>query len=258
MNKKIIMVIVIMVIALLLTLIIAMTQIEDDIVIGKPGNSYFRGIVTEVYESSFLVRVSEWHPMAKGGSVVSVGSKLLDDEKVNKGDYVEVVFDGGVMESWPLQVNELDIKILKSDKIASMYETMLDEIWKEDEALNSDAEFICIDFENLKKIDNKNNSEFTSIEDGTKQNILTYAKKYHEIVIANSMEELKEKGLFNEETMSLKGVLIYIDEIEEISENKAIISMVKYRSGLGAIFSKYELTFKDEKWEIKTLSMAIS
>ena len=58
--------------------------------------------------------------------------------------------------------------------------------------------------------------------------------------------------------MSLSGVLIYIQEVEEISEDKAVVSIVKYRSGLGAIFPKYELIFKNGKWEIETLSMGIS
>lgn len=258
MSKKIIITITIMVIVLLIILTILITQIEDDMPIVKKKEAYFRGIVTEVYEGSFLVRVDEWEPIKVSGSVVSVGTKLLEGEKINKGDYVEVTFDGKVMESWPLQVNELDIKILKSDKVASMYETMIDEIWKVDEALNLEAEFISIDFTNFKKPDSQNKGTSTSIEEETKRNILMYAKKYNGVVKSNNMEELKTEGLFNEETMSLSGGLIYIQEVEEISEDKAVVSIVKYRSGLGAIFPKYELIFKNGKWEIETLSMGIS
>lgn len=59
--------------------------------------------------------------------------------------------------------------------------------------------------------------------------------KYHTDIKSYSFEELKENGLFN-----------------------AIITVGKYRSGLGAIFPKYKLTYQNNMWEIEILSMAIS
>lgn len=56
---------------------------------------------------------------------------------------------------------------------------------------------------------------------------------------------------------SIDGTQLWI-EIEEYSEEKAIITGVSWFGNLGAVFLKYEANFKDGKWELKLMSMAIS
>ena len=73
------------------------------------------------------------------------------------------------------------------------------------------------------------------------------------------MEELKEKGYFNEKNMYLQGILITVTNTEKVEFDKAILSLQKYRGGLAAVFPKYELTLVDnDYWTLQILDMAIS
>ena len=73
------------------------------------------------------------------------------------------------------------------------------------------------------------------------------------------MEELKEKGYFDQKNLYLQGILITATDIEKIEFDKAVLSLEKYRGGLAAVFPEYELTLVDnDYWKLKVLSMAIS
>lgn len=144
-----------------------------------------------------------------------------------------------------------------------MYRTIIDTLIAEDDALNYEAKYIALDLDTfvIPYKDNQsvmNNNKYLPISDNMKNNLLNYCKKYNSEIKSASFADLKAQGLFNEETVSLEGLLIYVSNIEKLSENKAIISMVKYRSGLGALFPKYELNYENDIWEIKVLEMAIS
>ena len=56
---------------------------------------------------------------------------------------------------------------------------------------------------------------------------------------------------------TIDGSLLWI-ELEEYKENKAIITGVSWFGNLGAVFPKYEATYKDGIWSLKLISMAIS
>lgn len=73
------------------------------------------------------------------------------------------------------------------------------------------------------------------------------------------MEELKEKGYFDQKNLYLQGILITATDIERVEFDKALLSFEKYRGGLAAVFPKYELTLVDNGyWNLEILSMAIS
>lgn len=56
---------------------------------------------------------------------------------------------------------------------------------------------------------------------------------------------------------SIEGSLLWV-EIEKYSKSKAVITGVSWFGNLGAVFPKYEATYKNGAWEIKQISMAIS
>lgn len=259
MSKKVSLIVMLVVIALLVGIVTwtIIAKLENGEI--KLSRAYFKGVVVNAYGTGAIVKVEEGESIRRSGDLVSISAK---GENLQIGDYVQVTYDGDVMESYPLQVKTLEVKILNSDKVASMYTTILEHIWKEDNALNHEAKFISIDFSKFLRpwdeSEKKENETFPAIKERTKQIIIEYAQRYHETIKTESFEQLKAQGFFHEDTMSLEGVLIYITDIEELTENKAVISVTKYRSGLGAIFPKYELNYKDGKWEIKVLEMAIS
>ena len=150
----------------------------------------------------------------------------------------------------------------KITKYTQMYLNLLDDIMEKDSALNNDAEFISIDVESLDKEyldpEIKGTTRVFDISKEDEQIILDYMKKYHENIKSDNFEELKAQGEFDEKHLVLNGVLIYVSNIEIVSEDNFLISMVKYRSGLGAIFPEYSVKYVDGNWEIDVVSMAIS
>jgi hypothetical protein len=56
---------------------------------------------------------------------------------------------------------------------------------------------------------------------------------------------------------TIDGALLWL-EVEEYSENKAIITGVSWFGNLGAVFPKYEANFKNGSWQLKLISMAVS
>lgn len=150
----------------------------------------------------------------------------------------------------------------KITKYTQMYLTLLEDIMQQDSGLNYEIEFISVDLESFDKEymdpEIKGTTRVFDISKEDEQIILDYMTKYHDEIKSNNFEELKAQGEFDEENLVLDGLLIYVSNIKIVSEDNFLISMVKYRSGLGAIFLEYSVKYLDGNWEIDVVSMAIS
>ena len=133
--------------------------------------------------------------------------------------------------------NELEPK----EHLGEIYTIALDSIMKQDRALSREMEYIAIDM-----------STFDGVDEGGKEEILSYFKeKYKVDVMDATFEQLKEKGLYNQDTMSLDGVLLRIEKVEFKVNDDIFFEGSKYRSGLGAVGVQVTIHNKDNKWETK-------
>lgn len=123
--------------------------------------------------------------------------------------------------------------------IAYGYIVALEALIEEDEGLNGGMKFIAI-----------NTKTIPGITDSEKKIILDYFKKYNVEVMDADFETLKGMGLFDENTMSLEGILLSFEEVDKKIGNKIVIKCEKYRSGLGAIGLEITVKHKDGKWEV--------
>ena len=187
--------------------------------------------------------------------------KEYDGNNYEAGTIVKVTYTGEVLKSDPPQVNYTKIEEVKN-YIVEMYKKILDDLINQDSAINEGAKFIAIDFTNFlayHKDGNDGSSQLRNLSTNEKNQLLDYCKKYNENVIEATMEELKEKGYFNEKNMYLQGILITVTNTEKVEFDKAILSLQKYRGGLAAVFLKYELTLvNNDYWNLQILDMAIS
>lgn len=187
--------------------------------------------------------------------------KEYDGNNYEAGTIVKVTYTGEVLKSDPPQVNYTKIEEVKNYTV-EMYKKILDDLINQDSAINEGAKFIAIDFTNFlayHKDGNDGSSQLRNLSTNEKNQLLDYCKKYNENVIEATMEELKEKGYFNEKNMYLQGILITATNTEKVEFDKAILSLQKYRGGLAAVFPKYELTLVDnDYWNLQILDMAIS
>ena len=187
--------------------------------------------------------------------------KEYDGNNYEAGTIVKVTYTGEVLKSDPPQVNYTKVEEVKNYTV-EMYKKILDDLINQDSAINEGAKFIAIDFTNFlayHKDGNDGSSQLRNLSTNEKNQLLDYCKKYNENVIEATMEELKEKGYFNEKNMYLQGILITVTNTEKVEFDKAILSLQKYRGGLAAVFPKYELTLVDnDYWNLQILDMAIS
>ncbi|MDF2039900.1 hypothetical protein P2R12_23450 [Cytobacillus oceanisediminis] len=67
-----------------------------------------------------------------------------------------------------------------------------------------------------------------------------------------SLDQLKERGLYNEEEMGLEeGVLLRIENMKYKLLNNVYFEGSKYRSAKGAIGVESTIHFKEGKWQVK-------
>lgn len=179
------------------------------------------------------------------------------------GTRVKVTYTGYVMETYPAQIDCISIEEVEN-KTISLYTTLLEDIIKQDEALNTDAKFIAIDFENFvacrKDRYSENGYFYRNLSKNEKQALMDVCKTYNENVIEANFTKLKEDGYFNEKEKRLDGILISVNNMENTNRlDKVILRMQKYRSALGAIMPKYELDLIEGKdWHLKVVDTMIS
>jgi hypothetical protein len=131
------------------------------------------------------------------------------------------------------------------EHLGEIYSVALNSIMEQDEALSSDMEFIAIDMSN-----------FDDVNENDKKEIINYfSEKYKIEVIDATLDELKEKGLYNPATSVLNGVLLRLDKVELNFNNKVFFEGSKYRSGLGAVGVKVTVHYEDDNWKVKETKM---
>jgi hypothetical protein len=131
------------------------------------------------------------------------------------------------------------------DHLGEIYSIALDSIMEQDEALNSDMEYIAIDMINFEEVDESDKEEILSF----------FKEKYKVEVMDATLEQLKEKGLYNPNTMRLDGVLLRIEKVDFKFNNEIFFEGSKYRSGLGAVGVEVKVHYKDNKWKSKEVKM---
>lgn len=131
------------------------------------------------------------------------------------------------------------------EHLGEIYSVALDSIMEQDEALSSNMEYIAIDMSNFEELD-----------ENDKKEIINYFKeKYKVDVLGATLEQLKEKGLYNPDTMALDGVLLRIENVDFKFNNNIFFEGSKYRSGNGAVGVEVTIQLKDNRWKSKEAKM---
>ena len=184
--------------------------------------------------------------------IILGGICIVDHIRMNNNE--EVLFSTwGKKYSPPLKEKK------ESEKIVSMYKKIIEDIIGNSRGLMQGAQYISLDIKSLKAPgeDLNNHAELTEQQE---VELLEYCKNYHEQVKNQSLEELRQSGLVEENNgfIAIEGVLIRVIEIEKLKENKAIMEVQTFRTGLGAVMVKYELKYRKGEWAIENKGMAIS
>lgn len=196
----------------------------------------------------------------KSSDKISVGtnSTIIYDEDKKKvdlgeiqiGDSIKITYNGLILESYPAQITANYINILESNLLIDGYITIIDDIYKDDSALNSDINMIAL-----------NLSETKILSEADKEILFIKLHDLYGLEIKEStFDQLVEEGLINKEELYFpKGILINISNAEYNEDKKTLkFDIEKWRSGLGAIGYEGKAKFDGEKWTISKENMWIS
>lgn len=126
----------------------------------------------------------------------------------------------------------------KIPDMVGAYTTVIDEMYNEDKALNSNIKYIAIDTETI-----------INLNDEEKAALLKELEKYGFAVLDMSFEELEEKGYIKDLYFD-EGILFKIED-KEIINNSITMDVSKWRSGLGAIgYNNLVVKHKGGRWVI--------
>ncbi|ADC51458.1 hypothetical protein BpOF4_17075 [Alkalihalophilus pseudofirmus OF4] len=75
------------------------------------GEASFTGTIESIHNDSAIIAIEEGEILSSGDKV-SVNLSLNEEDTFAVGDRVVVEYDGAVMESYPLQVHTISIKLI--------------------------------------------------------------------------------------------------------------------------------------------------
>ena len=130
--------------------------------------------------------------------------------------------------------------IQPEENYAEIFSLALDTIFKQNENLNDNIEYIAIDMSNM-----------DDLSAGDKEEILHFFHNKYEIdTIAATLKELKEQGLYSPETGALHGILLILDEVDITSNDTIQLIGSKYRSGIGGVGVEIRINYQGNDWRV--------
>lgn len=110
--------------------------------------------------------------------------------------------------------------------------------------------FVAVELERLPELGEKAKEEVLKGLTVLSPNVYDFA----EVKDDKTKFQLDENGRL---VRSLEGTLLWV-EVDEYSENKAVITGVSWFGNLGAVFPTYEASYRDGAWQLKLLRIAVS
>lgn len=129
----------------------------------------------------------------------------------------------------------------KAEHLEGAHSLALKLMIETDPGLNQSMDYIAVDMETL-----------TELDAGDKKSILrSLETKYGVETLDASFEELKAQGLYDEESGSLDGILLTIEEMEYNFNGSITFIGGKLKSGAGAVGVESTLEFDGSLWRIQ-------
>jgi len=233
---------------------------DDEDTSDIDSNQVFKAEIIETGDS-LLITPDEDSNEFRSSDKISVSindAKLLnvDGEGITKedfkvGDIIEVTYNGAILESYPAQISASSIKLVDHNILIEGYLALIDDLYNEDEALNSEIKMIAFD-----------TTEWVDLTGIEKEIIFTKVKEiYGYEVVEGTYEELGKEGIIDTENLLFpEGILISFSDMKYDKEKSRITCATKkWRSGLGAIGSEdVTAKYKDGEWSITKEGMWIS
>lgn len=197
----------------------------------------------------------------EGGELITLSPRnlVLEDQQgqamqpdqLRPGMCVQIDFDGSVLETYPCQLSGATALRVTGEfqNLVPFYLDRLDELYQEDEALNSDIEKVALDL-----------SELGNISEEEKEALRYLVEcRWGKEAFFSSYQELCDQGEIDRDRPYYeKGIILSLACKEETQDGFAV-SGEKWRSGLGAIgYHDAKVQWKDGEWTFEKGAWFIS
>lgn len=176
-------------------------------------------------------------------TVIKKRNKESATDDLERGDIVNIRYDGTILESYPAQISPESIEVIGHNHLIECYLALIDDIYKVDNALNSNIKMIALDTTEWKGLSKPEKKMIFSI----------LGEKYKLKIIEGTFDELAKKRIINKKKLYFPdGILITISKVKYNDKKTSLIcSIMKWRSGLGAIGSdRVSAKYKHNIWKI--------
>lgn len=147
---------------------------------------------------------------------------------LKRGMLIDIVFDGTIMESFPMQLGTIRNISIKSqgEDIAGLYKKVIDDLYAVDPGLNDNISILAFD---LTKVTNLTEAEKSAL-------IYLIGNTYKMEAFAATYDELCEQGYIDKDKLYFEKGLLFSIEDTALSGDSFTFNAKKWRSGLGAYF----------------------
>lgn len=142
------------------------------------------------------------------------------------GMVVEIGFDGTVLETWPAQIHAETVTFKEQQTdYYSLYLQILEDIYGEDDGLNSGADYFGFDFTEIEHLSESEKSLLA----------WNFSTSHGAEPIMGTLRELMDDGTINEEELYWEDGLHFTVKEKEVKDNTVSYSVEKWKGGLGAM-----------------------
>lgn len=182
-------------------------------------------------------------------SKIYIDDKESSKDKLEQGMTVKLDYSGPILESYPAQMSadyvfaSSLIPSTVNDKVG-FYVKVIEDIWKEDTALQADTKYLGLDIDNGPvKLDKYEKEALSYI----------LMSKYDKEILFTSIEQLEKEGKIKD--LSWKdGVMIILKDKEgKESKDYRHFTLEKWRSGTGAIIFSSVHAYWDKEGKLEKI-----
>jgi len=184
------------------------------------------------------------------------GLEITGADEVKAGDLVALTYEGGVQETYPAgfaKPLKLDIQGTE-DNLVGFYLQIIDDLFKEDEALNDGIETLVFDLNEASNLSAAERSAVLYVA-GLLYQVETREGTYEQLCDEGAIRQNGDSPLMAFE----KGLLVAFSDMAFASEDTFTFSVQKWRSSLGAyIFTDCEAARQGNEWSYTVGATMIS
>jgi len=160
--------------------------------------------------------------------VIGVSGEKLKSDALKEGMLVDILYDGVIMESYPMQIGNIkSIRVKEEgDDLAGFYMTVINDLYETDPGLNDGIECMAFD---LSGVSNITETEKTAL-------VYRLGSFYEKEAIQGTYDELSEQGYINKEKLSFETGILFVIELSNVEHDGFTFDIRKWRSGDGAYY----------------------